>query len=161
MRRIGSFYKLPQYRFLGSKPYSWIPLSGFACATAILLLSACTSKQTTVEGAPAIRLVDIFTTGETTEPTALIHTNLTALTLDGWKLVRQEDTGNVTLHNLSAEPQDNTDLTTENPDQVQFLKAELDGWEERALSVRLVSGLPPADDVSADELEMLETLGYL
>lgn len=81
--------------------------------------------------------------------------DLEAIVVDGWKLIRKKETGHVTLFDLKADPGELNDLAPERPDDVDRLDRLLD--ENLASSVATGAWAELDDDSRA----RLEALGYV
>ncbi len=81
--------------------------------------------------------------------------DLEAVVVDGWKLIRKRETGQVALFDLDADPGELKDLAPEFPDDVERLNRILD--EHLAASVS-ASAWAELDDESRSRLE---ALGYV
>jgi len=81
--------------------------------------------------------------------------DLEAVVVDGWKLIRKRETGQVALFDLDADPGELKDLAPEFPDDVERLNRILD--EHLAASVS-ASAWAELDEESRSRLE---ALGYV
>lgn len=81
--------------------------------------------------------------------------DLEAIIVDGWKLIRKRETGQVALFDLSADPGELTDLAPERPDDVDRLDRILDQYMASSVAT---SAWAELDDESRSRLE---ALGYV
>ncbi len=88
-----------------------------------------------------------------------------ALVLDGWKLIhnRQRPGGEpeYELYDHRNDPQDTTDVASENPEIVERLAGELEAWYEKVKAARLQPDSAATEGLSREELERLRSLGYI
>ncbi len=73
---------------------------------------------------------------------------------DGWKLIRDRDTGDEELYDLETDPDERTDLAGDATDRREALAADLDDWLAGFDGIERQS-------IDADTEEMLEDLGYM
>jgi arylsulfatase A-like enzyme len=90
------------------------------------------------------------------ETQAVIH--------EGWKLIRNtsrpEDWPEYELYDHVADPLNLENVADAHPDKVEELARLLDGWQEAALAARIETE-QAAEDLSAEEIQKLRSLGYL
>ena len=88
-----------------------------------------------------------------------------AIILDGWKLIhnRQRPGGEpeYELYDHRNDPQDTTDVASENPEIVERLAGELEAWYEKVKAARLQPDSAATEGLSREELERLRSLGYI
>ncbi|GAB3319833.1 sulfatase-like hydrolase/transferase [Haloplanus salinarum] len=82
--------------------------------------------------------------------------SLRAIRDDEWKLIRGSD-GSTELYDVVDDPEERTDLSDDNPEQVSRLSSTLDDWLD-SFEHADVSGTV---DMTDDTKERLEDLGYL
>ena len=80
---------------------------------------------------------------------------LEAVVIDGWKLIRKRETGEVALFDLDADPGELMDLAQEFPEDVDRLNRILDEYLASSVST---GGWAELDDESRSRLE---ALGYV
>ena len=82
-----------------------------------------------------------------------------------WKLiwnVRQgEGVPEHELFHRSSDPFDQNNVAADQPDVVERLRSLLERWRETAIAARLPSDAESAENLSAEDLERLKSLGYL
>ena len=87
-----------------------------------------------------------------------------AVVLDGWKLVAHFEPGqsepDLELYHHREDPLDQTNLAAGNAERVEALRAEFDGWQERADSVRLVDDSGQVGGGGGGDREDLRSLPY-
>jgi arylsulfatase A-like enzyme len=92
-------------------------------------------------------------------------TESTAITLGGWKLIRNthrpEGTPEYELYDARKDPLNRKDLAAGHPDVVEALARELAAWKSRAAAARLKPDSEAAASLSPEELERLRSLGYI
>jgi hypothetical protein len=81
-----------------------------------------------------------------------------ALVRDGFKLIRDYETGRVELFDLGADPSEAHDLAGERPDLAGEL---LDALEREAARLRGEAEPPTDVELTDEERQALEGLGYL
>jgi arylsulfatase A-like enzyme len=90
------------------------------------------------------------------ETQAVIH--------EGWKLIRNtsrpEDWPEYELYDHVADPLNLENVADTHPERVEELARLLDGWQQAALKAR-VETEKAAEDLSAEEIQKLRSLGYL
>ena len=90
-----------------------------------------------------------------------------SIVLDGWKLVhnvRAPDGVEVPepkLYDHRADPLNQKNVAEENPEIVERLADQLDGWHKWALENRIATDDAAAESMSSEELEKLRSLGYV
>ena len=88
-----------------------------------------------------------------------------AIVLDGWKLVQNVDApepwSEYELYDHVNDPINMKDVAGENPDVVQRLASELSTWREWALSLRPPPDTDAIENLSAEEIARLRSLGYI
>lgn len=89
----------------------------------------------------------------TAQPQA--DSNLEAVIVDGWKLIRKVETGQVALFDLNADPGELTDLAPQYPEDVERLN--------QILNEQLSSSIPAGTwaDLDDESRSRLEALGYV
>ena len=81
-----------------------------------------------------------------------------AVRTDRWKLILTGSPEGVELYDLAADPRELRRVEAENPEVVATLRGALAAWKSAR---RPVSGVPPAVELSQEEIEQLKSLGYL
>ena len=88
-----------------------------------------------------------------------------SIILDGWKLIhnveRPQDYPEFELYHHANDPLDQKDLASDNQEIVERLAKQLERWHEWALAARLPSDAEATEDLPAEELERLRSLGYV
>ena len=77
-----------------------------------------------------------------------------AVRTEGWKLIRDRDTGDEELYDLTSDPDERDDLAGSATDRRETLAADLDDWLAGFDGIERQS-------IDADTEEMLEDLGYM
>lgn len=82
-----------------------------------------------------------------------------------WKLVRNverpDDVPEFELYHHETDPLDQTNVASENPEVVERLRQQLDGWHKWALENKLPTDDEVAEAMSSEELQRLRSLGYV
>jgi arylsulfatase A-like enzyme len=82
-----------------------------------------------------------------------------------WKLVRNvdrpEDVPEFELYRHDTDPLDQRNVASENPEVVERLRQQLEGWHKWALEHRLPSDGEAAEAMTSEELQRLRSLGYV
>jgi arylsulfatase A-like enzyme len=82
-----------------------------------------------------------------------------------WKLVRNvdrpEDVPEFELYRHDTDPLDQRNVASENPEVVERLRQELDGWHKWALEHRLPTDGEASEAMTSEELQRLRSLGYV
>ena len=88
-----------------------------------------------------------------------------AITIGGWKLVhnraRKAQAPEFELYDLRKDPREQSNVAAQNPEVVARLAKALDGWHKMALAARLKPDGKATQDMSAEQLERLRSLGYI
>ena len=101
------------------------------------------------------------------EPIGRGRVDAFSIVLDGWKLVHNVrapdgvEVPELELYDHRADPLNQKNVAKENPEIVERLAAQLDGWHKRALENQLATDDAVTDSVSSEELEKLRSLGYV
>ncbi len=82
-----------------------------------------------------------------------------ALVHDGWKLIETRD-GAFLLFDVENDPAELEDLAAQEPARVQELRRMLEGLEERARALGALFGGDDPVELTQDELDALQDLGY-
>jgi arylsulfatase A-like enzyme len=88
-----------------------------------------------------------------------------SIILDGYKLIhnveRPEDTPEFELYDHRQDPLDQHDIASENPEIVERLSQQLEGWKAWASAHALPTNDEAMEGLDAEELERLRSLGYV
>jgi arylsulfatase A-like enzyme len=88
-----------------------------------------------------------------------------SIVLDGWKLVKNEnqpeDWPEFELYDHVKDPLNLDDVAEDHPDLVASLATELSTWREWAISLRPPPDTEAVQDMSAEEIARLRSLGYI
>lgn len=82
-----------------------------------------------------------------------------------WKLVRNvdrpEDVPEFELYHHETDPLDQKNVASENPEVVERLRQQLEGWHRWALENKLPSDGEAVEAMTSEELQRLRSLGYV
>ncbi len=113
---------------------------------------------------PAIAVREAQMSPNTPELGSFLGSDSIAIVESEWKLIwntRANGVPEIELFHRPSDPLDQTNVATEHPDVVQRLRDLLDRWHEAAIAGRLPSDAEAAENLSAEDLERLQSLGYL
>jgi arylsulfatase A-like enzyme len=94
-----------------------------------------------------------------------IDTESYAIVRDRWKLIhntrRPDGASEFELYDTEADPLDLRDRSAQYPERVRELAGELDAWLVRARAARLTPDEDTEEELSAEEMQRLKSLGYV
>ncbi|GMR22284.1 MAG: hypothetical protein BMS9Abin37_0621 [Acidobacteriota bacterium] len=101
------------------------------------------------------------------EPIGRGRVDAFSIVLDGWKLVHNVrapdgvDVPEFELYDHRADPLNQKNVAEQNPEIVERLAEQLNGWHQWALENRLPTDDTATESMSSDELQKLRSLGYV